>query len=241
MSLAFELIPAVDLIGGSSVRLAQGFEITSSQAETPEELIAGFISDGAHWIHLADIDQALGRGSNIELVTDLISKFPETSFQLSGGIRDQFTFDQAANLSPARINISTSSLANRKWLEDLVAKHKNQVSFALDFNQGQVVARGSKEAHGSLDEVLDFLISIEISTYIVTDNQRDGMLAGPNYDLLSHVIERTEAKVIASGGISSLEEIHSLSTMQGIAGVVLGKALYSGKFTLSDAFGVIKN
>ena len=117
MSHAFELLPAVDLIGGKSVRLAQGSELTSSQDESPQDLIADFISAGAQWIHLADIDQAFGRGSNIELIAEVLANFPDTSFQLSGGIRDQFTFDQALKLSPSRINLSTASLENKKWLE----------------------------------------------------------------------------------------------------------------------------
>lgn len=238
MSASLNLIPAVDISSGKSVRLAQG-ELSSAAYEAePSDIVKAFVNSGAEWVHLADLDQAFGRGQNQRTIVELVRSFPNLKFQLSGGIGDSKTLEQALSSAPARINLSSSSLSDLDWLEGSFRSHQEVLAFGLDYLDGRIVPRGSSKDFGSLHEVLSLLRTFGVSQYVVTDVSRDGMLSGPNLKLLSEVFDQTGAKIISSGGVSSLDDLESLKNLGFVSSVILGKALYVGNFSLEQALEV---
>ena len=236
----FELLPAIDIASGKSVRLSQGLD--SSQTDLVDPVIPAkeFDSAGAKWIHLVDLDQAFRRGNNSQQITALVANLPKIHFQLSGGIAEEETLSRAKLAGASRINISALALENQNWLEQ-VFQSSSDLTFGIDVRDGEVVPRGSKTSFGSVSKVLGFLDSLGCSKYVVTDVERDGMLLGPNIDLLKEVFDLTGKSVIASGGISSLADISALTELgnYSVSGAILGKALYVGNFTLEQALALV--
>ena len=240
MSKIFQLYPAVDISNGKSIRLT-GKELDLENSTQPQENVQSFIKSGASWIHIVDLDQAYGTGENQALISEIIRSNSDVNFQISGGIRNEAIFTSALSSGAGRINLSSQSLSDRDWLGEKIRAYSDQVSFALDVTDGVVQPRGTNLSLGELDEVLEFLAESGLKTIVVTDTLRDGMLSGPNFDLLSHVFQKTGLAVIASGGIASLSDLEALVQAEGVSGVVLGKALYQGLFTLEDAFSTVAN
>ena len=240
MSKIFQLYPAVDISHGKSIRLT-GKELDLETSTQPQENVQSFKNSGASWIHIVDLDQAYGTGENQALIGEIIKSNSDCNFQISGGVRNEETFATAVSSGAGRINLSSQSLSDRDWLGEKIRAYSDQVSFALDVTDGVVQPRGTNLSLGELDEVLEFLAESGLKTIVVTDTLRDGMLTGPNLDLLSHVFEKTGLAVVASGGIASLSDLEALAQAEGVSGVVLGKALYQGLFTLEDAFSTVAN
>lgn len=232
MNANFELLPAVDISAGQSIRLQQGEAASSSSHGDPSETIQSFIHQGASWIHLVDLDQAFGRGSNQELISKLVRSNSETKFQVSGGVADAVSLGRALDSGAVRVNISSLALADLDWLEEI---DKSKLTFGLDVKDGLVIPRGYKQSMGRLSEVLALVLQLGFTKLVVTDSERDGMLAGPNLELLRSVYLETGLQVIASGGISALEDLSQLLEIEGVTGAILGKALYVGNFTYADA------
>ncbi|NBR54942.1 MAG: bifunctional 1-(5-phosphoribosyl)-5-((5-phosphoribosylamino)methylideneamino)imidazole-4-carboxamide isomerase/phosphoribosylanthranilate isomerase PriA [Micrococcales bacterium] len=241
MAASINLIPAVDLFSGKSVRLSQGELGSSSYEANPFEIVESFIADGSKWIHLADLDEAFGNGDNQDVVSELVTNFSDVSFQLSGGIRNGETLERALKLSPARINLSSSCLSEMSWVEKIFSEHSDVLAFGLDVLDGHIVPRGKSEDYGSMDTVLSELENFGVKQFIVTDVSRDGMLSGPNLDLLKQVFDKTGSKIISSGGISTLEDIAAIRSLGFVDSLILGKALYVGKFNFQDALKVAGN
>jgi phosphoribosylformimino-5-aminoimidazole carboxamide ribotide isomerase len=236
----FELLPAIDIAAGKSVRLSQGRQDAATDLVDPTSIADSFQSAGTTWIHLVDLDQAFRRGENSQLIAKIVSEYPEISFQLSGGISNQETLKRALDAGAARVNLSALALEDKSWLEQTFTSSAN-LAFSLDVLEGQVVPRGFKDSFGSVAEVTAFLDGAGCQKYVVTDVERDGMLLGPNLDLLKRVFDFTGKPVIASGGISSLNDIEALLGMgnYSVAGAILGRALYSGNFSLTDALKLV--
>lgn len=241
MASEFTLIPAVDVSAGKSVRLAQGNLDSVSHEANPMDVVNSFRSAGANWIHLADIDQAFGRGDNREIFAETVQNFQDINFQVSGGICDSATLEVALSLNPARVNLSSSSFKNIAWLEEIFTLQGEVLAFGLDVLDGKVVPRGSKEDLGSIQSALAQLESLGVKQYVVTDVSRDGMLNGPNLDLLKQVFQTTGAVIIASGGVSSLQDLVSIKSLGFVEYAILGKALYAGNFTLEEALEVVRH
>ena len=239
---SFELLPAIDIAAGKSVRLAQGRQDSQTDQVDPVVTASEFESAGTNWIHLVDLDQAFRRGNNSQLLAKLVADFPQIKFQLSGGIANQETLQLARLASASRINISSLALEDMDWLGSVFQGGEN-LTFGIDVLEGEVVPRGSKVSFGRVSKVLEFLNSVGCNRYVVTDVERDGMLLGANTDLLKEVFDLTGKPVIASGGISSLADITSLMELSQylVSGAILGKALYVGNFTLVDALKLVGN
>lgn len=233
------LLPAIDVVDGKAVRLSQGEAGTETVYGSPLEVARDFAEAGAEWIHLVDLDAAFGRGSNAELLEQIIKETP-LQVELSGGIRDAESLDRAIQSGASRVNLGTAALENPEWTEQAISEYGDQVAVGLDVRGETLAARGWTKDGGNLWEVLDRLEMAGCSRYVVTDVKRDGMLTGPNVELLTEVATRSGTPVIASGGVSSLEDLRVLRSLvpSGIEGAIVGKALYAGAFTLVQALEV---
>ena len=235
------LLPAVDVRGGKAVRLVKGELSAETQYGEPIEAAKAFERSGAEWIHLVDLDAAFGTGTNHDLLRDVVAKL-DLKVELSGGIRDEETLARALGTGCARINLGTAALENPEWTATVIARYGDLIAVGLDVRGRTLSARGWTKDGGDLFETLARLDSEGCARYVVTDVNKDGTLQGPNFDLLESVCAMTKAPVIASGGISSLEDLRALRerTSMGIEGAIVGKALYSGAFTLEEALVVAR-
>ncbi|KLU09233.1 bifunctional 1-(5-phosphoribosyl)-5-((5-phosphoribosylamino)methylideneamino)imidazole-4-carboxamide isomerase/phosphoribosylanthranilate isomerase PriA [Kocuria sp. SM24M-10] len=234
-----QLLPAVDVADGQAVRLVQGEAGSETGYGDPLEAALAWQEAGAEWIHLVDLDAAFGRGDNIEVLRRVAAEL-ELKVEMSGGIRDDASLERALSLDPARINLGTAALENPEWTRKVIAQHGEVIAVGLDVRGTTLAARGWTEEGGDLWEVLDRLEEDGCARYVVTDVTKDGTLKGPNLELLKEVATRTDKPVVASGGISSLDDLAALRTLvpSGVEGAIVGKALYAGRFTLGEALDV---
>ena len=235
-----ELLPAVDVADGKAVRLTQGE--AGSETDYGDPLVAAreWVDQGAEWIHLVDLDRAFGRGTNIQVIEKVIAGCRDVKIELSGGIRDDKSLQQAVEMGAQRVNIGTAALENPDWTQEIIKKYGDLVAIGLDVRGETLAARGWTKEGGNLFETLDQLEQAGCARYVVTDVNKDGTLKGPNLELLKNVMNHTDKPVVASGGISSLEDIKALRELVeiGLEGAILGKSLYAGKFTLREALEV---
>ena len=240
MSDKLVLLPAVDVADGKAVRLSQGAAGTETDYGSPIEAAQLFIDAGAEWIHLVDLDAAFSRGENRAIIKSVIDNSKGTNIELSGGIRDTDSLDAALAAGATRVNLGTAALENPEWTAEVIALHGEKIAVGLDVRGTTLAARGWTEDGGDLFEVLERLEAAGCARYVVTDVTKDGMLLGPNIEMLKQVLARTNKPVIASGGISSLDDLKNLRELVplGLEGAILGKSLYAGKFTLEQALVV---
>ena len=238
------LLPAVDVVDGKAVRLVQGVAGSETDYGSALDAALGWQNDGAEWIHLVDLDAAFGRGSNHDLLAAVIGKL-DVAVELSGGIRDDASLTAALSIGCARVNLGTAALENPQWCAQMIAAHGDKVAVGLDVKivagQHRLRGRGWETDGGDLWPVLERLDAEGCSRFVVTDVTKDGTLNGPNLDLLASVAERTDAPVIASGGVSSLDDLRAIATLtdRGVEGAIVGKALYAGRFTLPEALAAV--
>jgi phosphoribosylformimino-5-aminoimidazole carboxamide ribonucleotide (ProFAR) isomerase len=207
------------------------------------DIASEWIASGAKWIHLVDLDAAYGKGENRKLISEVVSRCTGINVQISGGIRDQESLTAALQTRASRINLATSALMDMPWVESVISTHGNQISVSLDASGSRLVARGSGEDVGELEPVLQQLEDLGCARYVVTDVKRDWSLNGPNLELLEQVLSLTGKPVIASGGIAELSDLEALLGLRskGLAGAILGKALYVGRFSLEQALKVVSS
>lgn len=240
---ALTLFPAVDVAGGQAVRLTQGEAGSETNYGDPVSAADDWASQGAEWLHLVDLDAAFGRGDNRAVIKKVIKQVKGVNVELSGGIRDDRSLEDALSTGVKRINLGTAALENPEWAAHVIAEYGEAVAVGLDVRGATLAARGWTEEGGDLWTVLARLEEAGCARYVVTDVTKDGTLRGPNVDLLRQVMDRTDRPVIASGGISSLDDLATLRDLvpQGLEGAIVGKALYSGAFTLAAALDVASN
>jgi len=240
MSDKLVLLPAVDVADGKAVRLSQGAAGTETDYGSPVEAAQLFIDAGAEWIHLVDLDAAFSRCDNKEIIKSVIDNSKGIKIELSGGIRDGESLQAALDAGATRVNLGTAALENPEWTAEVIELHGEKIAVGLDVRGTTLAARGWTQEGGDLFEVLERLEQAGCARYVVTDVTKDGMLLGPNIEMLKLVMERTNKPVIASGGISSLEDLERLRELVpfGLEGAILGKSLYAGKFTLEQALVV---
>jgi phosphoribosylanthranilate isomerase len=234
--MSLELLPAVDVAGGRAVRLVQGAAGTETTYGDPVDAALAWQDAGADWIHLVDLDAAFGRGSNGPQLADLIGQL-KVRVELSGGIRDDKSLAAALATGCTRVVIGTAALEDPDWVAGVIAEHGDRIAVGLDVRGTRLAARGWTTDGGELDDALDRLEAAGCARYVVTDIEKDGMLRGPNLDLLRRVCARTAQPVVASGGVSSLADLRAIAGLVpvGVEGAIVGKALYAGAFTLPEA------
>lgn len=237
-----ELLPAVDVKDGRAVRLVQGELARESIYGSPLEVALDFQNSGAQWLHLVDLDAAFGRGENSVLLAEVVGRL-DIDVELSGGIRDDESLMRALATGCRRVNLGTAALENPEWTSRVIAEHGDRIAVGLDVRGHVLAARGWTQEGGDLFETLARLESDGCARYVVTDVTKDGTLQGPNLDLLKEVCAATKKPVVASGGISSLEDIKALCALNhiGVEGAIVGKALYAGAFTLEQALEVTRS
>ena len=233
------LLPAVDVAGGQAVRLVQGEAGSETSYGSPLQAALDWQAGGAEWIHLVDLDAAFGRGSNAELLAEVVGAL-DVQVEMSGGIRDDASLERALASGAARVNLGTAALEDPEWTASAIARFGDAVAVGLDVRGTTLAARGWTREGGDLWEVLARLDGAGCARYVVTDVTKDGTLRGPNLDLLREVCARTDAPVVASGGISSLDDLAALRELVplGVEAAIVGKALYAGAFTLPQALDV---
>ncbi|MFV2009198.1 MULTISPECIES: bifunctional 1-(5-phosphoribosyl)-5-((5-phosphoribosylamino)methylideneamino)imidazole-4-carboxamide isomerase/phosphoribosylanthranilate isomerase PriA [unclassified Micromonospora] len=240
--MTLTLLPAVDVADGQAVRLVQGAAGSETSYGDPLEAALAWQRDGAEWIHLVDLDAAFGRGSNAHLLAEVVRQI-DVAVELSGGIRDDESLAAALGTGAARVNIGTAALEDPVWCDRIVAEFGDRVAIGLDVRGRTLAARGWTRDGGDLFEILERLDKAGAARYVVTDITKDGTMRGPNLDLLREVCSRTDAPVIASGGVSTLDDLRALATLEsaGVEGVIAGKALYAGAFSVAQALAALRD
>ncbi len=238
--MSLELLPAVDVADGQAVRLVQGEAGSETGYGDPLEAALAWQTGGAQWVHLVDLDAAFGRGSNRELLARVVGAL-DVQVELSGGIRDDASLTAALATGCARVNLGTAALETPDWCARAIAEHGDRIAVGLDVRGTTLAARGWTSEGGDLWEVLERLDAEGCARYVVTDVRRDGTLTGPNVELLREVCARTDRPVVASGGVSSLDDLRELAALVplGVEGAIVGKALYAGAFTLPEALAAV--
>ena len=236
-----ELLPAVDVVNGQAVRLVQGEAGTETGYGDPFEAALAFQRAGAQWLHLVDLDRAFGRGSNHELIASIVSRL-DMNVELSGGIRDDESLRRALSAGARRVNLGTAALEDPEWTARAIGENGDRVAVGLDVRGTTLAARGWTREGGDLWETLERLEAAGCARYVVTDVTKDGTLKGPNTELLREVCQRTDAPVVASGGVSTLADLRVLAAMvpEGVEGAIVGKALYAQAFTIDEALAVAR-
>ena len=236
-----ELLPAVDIAGGQAVQLVQGVAGSEKRFGDPIEAALRWQSAGAEWLHLVDLDAAFGRGENRALQAEIVGRL-DIAVEMSGGIRDDDSLQAAMSAGCRRVNIGTAALEQPEWCAQAIATHGDRVAVGLDVRGRTLAARGWTREGGDLYEVLARLDAEGCARYVVTDVNKDGMLQGPNLELLRAVCAVTDRPVVASGGITELDDLAALQGLvgEGVEGAIIGTALYEGRFSLEDALALTR-
>jgi phosphoribosyl isomerase A len=237
----FVLLPAVDVADGQAVRLVRGAAGTETAYGDPISAALTWQENGARWVHLVDLDAAFGRGSNRDLLAEVVGTL-DVDVELSGGIRDDESLTAALATGARRVNIGTAALENPDWVRRIIGDYGDRIAVGLDVRGTTLAARGGTHEGGELFDVLARLDADGCARYVVTDVDRDGTLGGPNVELLRDVCAATDRPVVASGGVSSLDDLRSLAKLSadGVEGAIVGKALYAGSFTLPEALDAVR-
>lgn len=237
-----ELLPAVDVKDARAVRLVQGELSAETAYGNPLDVALEFQSAGAEWIHLVDLDAAFGRGSNAQLLSEVVGRL-DIKVELSGGIRDDDSLRRALASGCTRVNLGTAALENPEWTARVINEFGDRIAVGLDVRGHVLAARGWTQEGGDLFETIERLERDGCARYVVTDVTKDGTLKGPNLQLLKEVCAATKKPVVASGGISSLADIQALKELhaRGVEGAIVGKALYAGAFTLQEALELTRS
>lgn len=240
----FALMPAVDIQQGSAVRLVKGAAGTETDYGDPVAAAKSWVDQGAGWLHVVDLDRAFGRGSNADIVAQVVAAVRDTVevVEVAGGIRDDASLAAALATGATRVVIGTAALESPDWVASAIASHGDRIAVSLDVRGTTLAARGWTQEGGDLFETISRLDVAGCARYVVTDVDRDGTMEGPHFHLLHRVCKHTDRPIMASGGIAKLEDLHKLVEMMpdGIEGAIVGRALYDGAFSLADAIAAVQ-
>lgn len=240
----FDLLPAIDLRGGRVVRLVRGdFAQETVYGDDPAETAAGFVDAGARWLHVVDLDGARDPGQRqLDVVATIVARVGERArVEVAGGLRDDAAVDRALRAGAARAVVGTAALADPAFVRRLVAEHgAERVCVALDVRDGLAVGHGWVPGAGAIavEDVLATLADAGVTTFEVTAIDRDGTLEGPDLPLLARLVAAGRGAIVASGGISTLDDLRTVRNL-GCSGAIVGRALYEGRLDLSEALAVV--
>jgi 1-(5-phosphoribosyl)-5-[(5-phosphoribosylamino)methylideneamino] imidazole-4-carboxamide isomerase/N-(5'phosphoribosyl)anthranilate isomerase len=241
--MSLHLLPAVDLLDGQAARLAQGAMGTETSYGDPVQAASAFVEQGADWLHVVDLDAAFGRGPrNRAQLARVVEAVAPVRVEASGGVREPADLAALLDLGAARVVIGTAALEDPEWVLDACREHGDAVAVGLDARGRVLQARGWTASGGDLFDTLAKLDAAGCRRFVYTEVARDGMLSGPAIDSLEQVLAATERPVIASGGVSSLDDLRALAPLaaRGLEGVIVGKALYAGRFTVAEALATLR-
>ncbi len=236
--MSLDLLPAVDLLDGQAARLVQGALGTQTAYGDPVEAAGTFVAQGASWLHVVDLDAAFGRGArNREQIARIVEAAAPVRVEASGGVRAAADLEALLDLGAARVVIGTAALEDPGWVLDACERYDDAVAIGLDARGRTLQARGWTSSGGDLFEALARLDRGGCRRFVYTEVARDGMLSGPALAGLEEVLAATGRPVIASGGVAGLDDLRALLPLaaSGLEGVIVGKALYAGRFTVAEA------
>lgn len=224
---SFLLYPALDIKDGALARTSDSSLTSWNEALTAYEI------PGIHWLHLVDLDFAFQLGSNQSVIEDVM-RATSLDVQLSGGIKNKSAFEYAVSLNPTRINLAPDFLRHKDDLSEILSDNDYDVSLAIDLVEDTVVSRATGQDLGSARDAIRWLSENGCRRIILTESKRDGRLQGVNLDVYKRYRDVTAVPIIASGGITSTDDVVNLANL-GISGAVIGAALHQDAFKLSDA------
>jgi phosphoribosylformimino-5-aminoimidazole carboxamide ribotide isomerase len=238
------IYPAIDLRHGRCVRLRQGRAADETvYADDPAQMAAHWLSQGAQWLHVVDLDAALGEPSQNTAATKAIAAAATVPLQFGGGLRSLESIDAAFALGVRRVVIGTAAIRNPALVQSAVERYgSDAVAVGIDSRAGMVAVHGWQETTdvSALSLALQ-MKALGVTHIICTDVSRDGMLEGPNLDALRQIARDSGMSVIASGGVSSLADLRALAAIRGVTGAIVGQALYTGAFTLAEAIAAVRS
>jgi 1-(5-phosphoribosyl)-5-[(5-phosphoribosylamino)methylideneamino] imidazole-4-carboxamide isomerase/N-(5'phosphoribosyl)anthranilate isomerase len=240
--MSFTILPAVDVRHGQAVQLVQGVDGTQQVFGRPLEAALRWQDEGATWLHLVNLDGAFGDEDSTAVVSAVVAGVT-MSVELSGGIRDDATLEAALSTGCARVNIGTAAIENPAWVKRALARHGERIAISVDVRGNELASRGwTEHSDAALDEFLLRLVDAGCTRFVVTDVTRDGMLGGPNLQLLGHVAALTCQNVTASGGVTTLDDVRALASLSttGVDSAIIGTALYLGHISLAAAMAISK-
>jgi len=235
------LYPAIDLMGGEAVQLVQGAPGSGGRFGDPLAVAARWREAGAAWLHVVDLDAAFGYGDNADVVARLVAE-SGLLVDLSGGIRDDASLERALAGGAARVSLGTAAVERPEWCARVLADHGDAVAISLDVRNGRLATRGWTAQGDEAIAAVERFVTWGARRFVVTDVGSDGMLGGPNLGLLAQVCAHTSVPVVASGGITTLDDVIRLRAMvaQGVEGAIIGTALYRGTIDLAEALRVAR-
>lgn len=235
------IIPAIDLIDGKAVRLQKGdYNKVTVYSDSPAEVARSFEASGAEYLHVVDLDGAKsGKADNYETIKAIVNA-TNLSVEVGGGIRNMDTVRLYAQAGVDRIILGTAALNDPDFLKKAVAEYGERITVGVDIKDGKVAIKGWTEVSDmSCDDFCRYLEAVGVKTVICTDISKDGMMAGTNLELYRSLNQSFDIRIIASGGVSTLDDVRALNEMD-VFGAILGKALYTGAIELSEAVKITK-
>ncbi|KFZ42518.1 1-(5-phosphoribosyl)-5-[(5-phosphoribosylamino)methylideneamino]imidazole-4-carboxamide isomerase [Anoxybacillus flavithermus] len=240
----FTIYPAIDMRGGKCVRLIQGdYSQETVYGHSPVEMARSFVSQGATWIHMVDLDGAKeGRRVNDTFVVE-VANMLGVSVQIGGGIRTEEDVAYYLEQGVSRVILGSAAISNPSFVKAMLRTYGERIVIGIDAKNGFVATEGW--THTSTIEAVELgkqLADAGAETFIFTDIATDGMLSGPNIDAVVRLAKETNKRVIASGGIRSLDDLCSLKQFEndGVCGAIVGKALYTNQFTVAEALKAVE-
>ena len=233
------IIPAIDLIGGNAVRLQKGdYNKVTVYSDSPEKVAQYFYNCGARYLHVVDLDGAKsGKADNYETIKRILAA-SDLSVEVGGGIRSMDVVEQYVKAGVDRIILGTAALTAPEFLERAVSEYGDKITVGVDIKDGMVAIKGWTEVSSiTCEDFCKKLEKMSVSSVICTDISKDGMMSGTNLELYRQLNKEFSINFIASGGVSTLDDVRALKEM-GIYGAILGKAIYTGAISLADAIRV---
>lgn len=231
-----DVIPAIDLIDGKCVRLIQGeYHRQITYEPDPVKQAQEFLAAGATRLHIVDLDGArVGKPVNHEAI-EAIATAVDLKIEVGGGIRDEASITQLLDIGAGRVIIGTSAVSRFDWFTEMANKFVGKLVLGLDARGSKVAIRGwAQDSHEQLSKFAAQAAKLPLAAIIYTDITKDGMLAGPNFERTKALVDAVDVPVVAAGGVTTVEDVEKFSSL-GVAGVVIGRALYEGSLKLSDA------
>ena len=232
------IYPAIDILGGKAVRLVQGRKEDATVYGDPVEMAKKWVSKGAEWLHVVDLDGAFeGKPRNLEVLRAMAAAVPETRIQVGGGVRNMATVESLLDAGILRVVLGTAAVQDHAFVKKALEERPHNIVIGIDARDGNVKVSGWTEDSqiGAID-LARKLQDLGARLVVYTDISRDGVLKGPNVPAMREMIESTELSVIASGGVSSISDVEVLAGMHvRLDGVIIGKALYEGRIQVEEA------
>lgn len=241
---SFIIYPAIDILGGKCVRLVQGdYSQETVYNDSPLNVARAWEEQGGKFLHLVDLDGAkAGRPVNEAMIGEIAAQV-NVPVQVGGGLRTISDVERLLSLGVSRVIIGTAAIEDRTFTEEVLGKYGDKVAIGIDARDGYVATRGWLETSEVQAEILaKELASKGAETFIFTDISRDGMMQGPNIDAIVSLAKASGRSVIASGGVTKLDDLKALSEhrLDGVGGAIVGKALYTGSIRLTEAVNAIR-